>query len=44
MKVKFEVEIHDYEVVNVPVYYETNIMKVGNKLVVYHKLVIVVWR
>ena len=32
MRVKFEVEIHDYEVVNVPVYYETNIMKVGNKL------------
>ena len=32
MKVKFEVEIPDYEVVDVPVYYETNIMKVGDKL------------
>ena len=32
MKVKFEVEIPDYEIVDVPVYYETNIMKVGNKL------------
>ena len=32
MKVKFEVEIPDYEVVDVPVYYETNIMKVSNKL------------
>ena len=26
MKVKFEVEITDYEIVDVPVYYETNIM------------------
>ena len=32
MKVKFEVEIPDYEIVDVPVYYETNIMKVGDKL------------
>ena len=32
MKVKFEVEIPDYEIVDVPVYYETNIMKVANKL------------
>ena len=32
MKVKFEVEIPDYEIVDVPVYYETNIMKVGYKL------------
>ena len=32
MKVKFEVEIPDYEVVDVPVYYETNIMKVSNEL------------
>ena len=32
MKVKFEVEIPDYEVVDVPVYYETNIMKVGDIL------------
>ena len=32
MKLKFEVEIPDYEVVDVPVYYETNIMKVSNKL------------
>ena len=32
MKVKFEVEIPDYEVVDVPIYYETNIMKVSNKL------------
>ena len=32
MKAKFEVEIPDYEVVDVPVYYETNIMKVGDKL------------
>ena len=32
MKVKFEVEIPDYEIVDVPVYYETNIMKVSNKL------------
>ena len=32
MKVKFEVEIPDYEVVDVPIYYETNIMKVGDKL------------
>ena len=32
MKVKFEVEIPDYEVVDVPVYYETNIIKVSNKL------------
>ena len=32
MKVKFEVEIPDYEIVDVPVYYETNIMKVGDIL------------
>ena len=32
MKVKFEVEIPDYEIVNVPVYYETDIMQVGDKL------------
>ena len=32
MKVKFEVEIPDYEIVDVPIYYETNIMKVANKL------------
>ena len=32
MKVKFEVEIPDYEIVDVPVYYGTNIMKVGDKL------------
>ena len=32
MKVKFEVDIPDYEVVDVPIYYETNIMKVSNKL------------
>ena len=32
MKVKFEVEIPDYEVVDVPIYYETNIMKVSDKL------------
>ncbi len=32
MKVKFEIEIPDYEIVDVPVYYETNIMKVANKL------------
>ena len=32
MKVKFEVEIPDYEIVDVPVYYETNIMQVGDKL------------
>ena len=32
MKLKFEVEIPDYEIVDVPVYYETNIMKVANKL------------
>ena len=32
MKVKFEVEIPDYEIVDVPIYYETNIMKVGDKL------------
>ena len=32
MKLKFEVEIPDCEVVDVPVYYETNIMKVSNKL------------
>ena len=32
MKVKFEVEIPDYEIVDVPVYYETSIMKVGDKL------------
>ena len=32
MKVKFEVEIPDYEIVDVPVYYETNIMKVRDKL------------
>ena len=32
MKVKFEVEIPDYEIVDVPAYYETNIMKVANKL------------
>ena len=32
MKVKFEAEIPDYEIVDVPVYYETNIMKVGDKL------------
>ena len=32
MKVKFEVEIPDYEIVDVPIYYETNIMKVSNKL------------
>ena len=32
MKVKFEVEIPDYEVVDVPVYYETDIMQVGDKL------------
>lgn len=32
MKVKFKVEIPDYEVVDVPIYYETNIMKVSNKL------------
>ena len=31
MKVKFEVEIPDYEIVDVPVYYETNIMKVGEQ-------------
>ena len=32
MKVKFEVEIPDYEIVNAPIYYETNIMRVANKL------------
>ena len=32
MKVKFEVEIPDYEIVDVPIYYETDIMKVSNKL------------
>lgn len=32
MKVKFEVEIPDYEVVDVPIYYETNIMRVGDIL------------
>ena len=32
MKVKFEVEIPDYEIVDVPIYFETNIMKVANKL------------
>ena len=32
MKVKFEVEIPDYEIVDVPVYYQTNIVKVGDKL------------
>ena len=32
MKVKFEVEIPDYEIVDVPIYYETNIMQVGDKL------------
>ena len=32
MKVKFEVGIPNYEIVDVPIYYETNIMKVGNKL------------
>ena len=32
MKVKFEVEIPDYEVVDVPIYYETDIMQVGDKL------------
>ena len=32
MKVKFEVEIPDYDIVDVPVYYATNIMKAANKL------------
>ena len=32
MKVKLEVAIPDYEVVDVPIYYETNIMKVASKL------------
>ena len=32
MKVKFEVEIPDYEIVDVPIHYETDIMKVANKL------------